>query len=173
MRGKIVNHIQKLIIQWVEPWTWEGLEPPEDPLSEFSHLELGLRSFCFECNHKLLLTSEDKKQVLYLDPDIILILHELPEIISQLLSNQAVELSFPESWMILELQPLDSMKMNCIWRKYGSYVEKYTFEVERFQVIDVLRQLVIKVVNQAVGQGYITDDEKDDFLQEIVTQVNC
>lgn len=173
MKVKRVNFTQKLVLRWLEPWTWEGLEPPEDQLREPSNLEIGLRRFCFERNQKLLLSSDNNKQALYLDPDMILILDELPEIISQLLSNQEVELDFPESFMILELHPLDSVKMNCVWRKYGSSVEKCNFEVERFQIIDILKQLVIRIVSQAVEEGYISSVEKDEFLKNVTKKVNC
>lgn len=162
-----MNSTQKFSIQLTEPCYENWFLPPEDPLGELSHLEMGLRRFCFEHNQKVLLKMGDQKQELCLDPDIILILDELPVKISQLLRNEKTELSFPESSIVIYLEPTDSLNMNCIWKNYGVSMSEQKFLVERNNLIKMFKNLLCEIINQAVQTGYITDSEKEEFYNRI------
>ncbi|MBD2693759.1 hypothetical protein [Anabaena catenula] len=164
-----MNSTQKFSIQLTERCCENWFLPPEDTLGELSHLEMGLRRFCFEHNQKVLLEMGDTKQELFLDPDIILILDELPEKISQLLRNQKIELSFPESSIVIYLEPIDSLNMNFTWKNYGYSVSEQKFLVERYDLITMLKNLLWKIINQAVLTGYITDSEKEEFYNRIAS----
>ena len=74
-----MNDIKKFKIQLEKPWAWEGLILPEDALGELSDFERGLRRLCFECNHRVLIEIGDEKFDVFLDPDIILVLDNLPK----------------------------------------------------------------------------------------------
>ncbi|MBD2384790.1 hypothetical protein [Cylindrospermum sp. FACHB-282] len=156
-------------LQFAEPCQKDWFLPPEDPLGELSHLEMGLRRFCFENNCKVLLKIGYKDEKLFLDPDIALILDELPEKISQLLKDKKIELSFPESCMIIYFEPVNR-QINCIWKKYGQSSQKNNFKLEKNEVLKVLEDFVCKIGSKAVDGGYITDKEKNEFLKPIIKQ---
>ncbi|MFM7372897.1 MAG: hypothetical protein ACKO2Z_34965 [Sphaerospermopsis kisseleviana] len=139
--------------------------PPEDPKGELSHLEMGLRLFCFRNNQKVLIKLGKKRKEIFLDPDIILVLEELPEKIYQLLIGQNIELDFPESGFAISFKSLDTWKINCIWQEYGYSHETHKFTLERVQVLYVFRRFLRDLVNKAVKQGYISDQEKKEFMK--------
>ncbi|MBD2626762.1 hypothetical protein [Trichormus variabilis] len=146
----------------------ERFSPPEDPLGELSHLEMGLRRFCFENNQKVLIKLGNKRKEILLDPDISLILEELPEKIYQLLTGQTIELDFPESCFTICFDAVDIWKVNCIWKEYGYYHEAKTFSLEREQVLDVLKNFLNEIISKAVKKRYISDREKEEFMQSII-----
>ncbi|BAZ31261.1 hypothetical protein NIES4074_37330 [Cylindrospermum sp. NIES-4074] len=155
-------------LQLAKPFKKDWFLAPEDPLGELSHLEMGLRRFCFEENCEVLLKIgyDDKK--LFLDPDIILILDELPEKISQLSNDQKIELSFPESCLIIHFEPVHRYRqINCTLKKYGQSVEHSNFPLYEDVVLRELADFVRQIGSQAVAKEYITDEEKCEFLKPI------
>ena len=163
-----MNTTIKFALQLEEPWIWEGLEPPEDPLGELSEWEIRLRRFCFECNHKVLIEIGDDKRYVFLDPDIIMVLNELPEKISKLSMGQKISIDFPESWMIVDLMPVAS-EISCTLRKFGDSCEQKHFELDKLQVLGGLRDFLNKVMELAMDKGYIRLEEKDEFLRAAFT----
>lgn len=153
-------------LQLAKPFKKDWFLPPEDPLGELSHLEMGLRRFCFEENCEVILKIGYEAQNLFLDPDIILILDELPEKISQLSNDQKIELSFPESCLIIHFEPVDR-QINCTWKKYGQSVEHSNFPLYKDEVLRGLADFVCKIGSEAVAKEYITEEEKCEFLKPI------
>lgn len=158
-----MNPNKNLTIHLEEPWKWEGLAPPEDPLGELSNFEMGLRRFCFECNHKVAVKIEDETINLFLDPDIILILDELPKNIYKLFVGQKIELDFPESWKIIDLIPC-GREIRCNLRRFGYSTEQKHFQLDKTQVLESLRAFLDEILGKAVDGGYIRPEEKDEFL---------
>jgi len=167
-----VNHTQKFTLQLEEPWTWEGLAPPDDPLGELSDFEMGLRRFCFECNHKVLIEFPDERRYVFLEPDIILILETLPKQISELSKGKKIEIDFPESYMYIEFMPVGD-KIRCTLTKFGSNPKQKHFELDQTQVLRVFRNFLDELIEKAVLGGYITSAEKEQFLLPIGKQAMC
>lgn len=161
-----MNHAQKFTLQLEEPWTWEGLAPPDDPLGELSDFEMGLRRFCFECNHKILIEFGEEKRYVFLDPDIILILDSLPILVSELSVGKKIEIDFPESYMYIKFVPVGS-KIRCILNKFGSDPKQQNFELDKTQVLGVLRRFLDELIEKAVVGDYIRPKDKDEFLMPI------
>ncbi|MGK7905526.1 MAG: hypothetical protein AB4352_29795 [Hormoscilla sp.] len=152
-----MNNYQKFELQLAEPWVWPGLEPPDDPLGELDDLEISLRKFCFECNHKVAIGIAGEVKYVFLDPDIILILNELPEKISQLASGKKIEIDFPESWMIIEFVPAGG-EVSCTLRKFGvgDRCQQMQFNLDLSQVLGVLKEFLDTVIQMARDKGYIS-----------------
>lgn len=153
-------------LQLAKPCKEDWFLPPDDSLGELSHLEMGLRRFCFEENCEVLLKIGFDDEKLFLDPDIILILDELPEKISQLSNDQKIELSFPESCLIIHFEPVHR-QINCTWKKYGQSVENTNFLLYKDVVLRELADFVCKIGSDAVAKEYITEEEKCEFLKPI------
>ncbi|AFZ27972.1 hypothetical protein Cylst_5999 [Cylindrospermum stagnale PCC 7417] len=159
-----MNQTQNFSLQFLEPCFKNWFLPPEDPLGELSHLEMGLKRLCFENNYKILLEIGCEEQELFLDPDIILVLDELPEKVSLLLSGKNIELEFPESSMVIYLQPIDFWQIKCIWKKYGYSLEQKTFLLDNQQVLNKLLDFLARLINMAVNKGYISFEEGSEFI---------
>ncbi|MFB2834294.1 hypothetical protein [Floridanema evergladense] len=152
-----------------EPWIWEGLEAPDDPLNELSDLEMGLRLFCFEWNHKVSLEVGDTKKDIFLDPDVVLIIEELPDKIAQLSKGKKGDIHFPESYLILELVPMGDT-INCNLRNFGYSTEQKNFQLNKSQFLEVLTNFLEEIVSKAVAGGYIKASEGEEFLKPIHQQ---
>ncbi|XWK86395.1 MAG: hypothetical protein U7127_19520 [Phormidium sp.] len=164
-----MNYSSSFNLKIEEPWIWEGLEPPDDPLNELSDLEMGLRLFCFEWNHRISLEVGDAEKNIFLDPDIVLIIEELPEKIAQLSKGKKVDIDFPESYLILELLPLGDT-INCHGRNFGYSSEQKNFQLNKSQVLEVLTSFVEEIIGKAVAGGYIKASEGEEFLKPIHQQ---
>ncbi|MBD2778879.1 hypothetical protein [Iningainema tapete] len=158
-----MNHAQKFTFQLEEPWTWEGLAPPDDPLGELSDFQMGLRRFCFERNHKVLIEFGDEIRYVFLDPDIILLLESLPSQLSELLKGKKIEIDFPESYFDIKFVPVDN-KISCTLQEFGYSTKQKLLEFAQTQVLEVLRNFLNEVMGKAVDGGYITSEEKEEFL---------
>ncbi|MFB2935188.1 hypothetical protein ACE1B6_07905 [Aerosakkonemataceae cyanobacterium BLCC-F154] len=161
-----MNYSTSFNLKIEEPWIWEGLKPPDDPLNELSDLEIGLRLFCFEWNHRISLEVGDAKKDIFLDPDIVLVIEELPNKIAQLSKGKKVNIDFPESYLILELVPLENT-IDCHIRNFGYSTEQKSFPLNKSQVLEVLTNFVTELINKAVAGGYIKATEGEEFLQPI------
>jgi hypothetical protein len=65
-----MNSRQKFNFKLADRFLENYAEPPEDPLEELSHFEMGWRRFCFEFDHKVLIEIGDEKIDAFLDLDI-------------------------------------------------------------------------------------------------------
>ncbi|NJM62299.1 MAG: hypothetical protein HC849_22210 [Oscillatoriales cyanobacterium RU_3_3] len=147
-------------------------DPPEDPLGELSHFEMGWRLFCFERDRKVLLEIDDEKIQLFLDLDICLTIeNNFPQEIAKLSQGEKIEIDFPESWLMIRLLPQNN-KIVCTLTKFGtSYWEKQ-FEFDRPQVLDALRNFLEEVMQLAVDEGYITLSEKEEFISPAFASIS-
>lgn len=159
-----MNNTQKFELLLEEPWTWEYLEPPEDPLGELSELENNLRRFCFECNHKVALKIGDDREELFLDPDLILILNELPEQMLRLSLGKKIEIYFPESWIILKFVP-DGDRISCTFKEFGNSCIIKEYQLDTTQVLEMFEGFLDELMQMAIAGGYITFEEKYQFFR--------
>jgi hypothetical protein len=144
-------------------------DPPEDPLGELSHFEMGWRSFCFECDHKVLIEIGDEKIEGFLDLDIsMMIENNFPQEIAKLSQGQKMSIDFPESWFMIRLLPTDD-RIICNLRKFGTSGWEKVFEFDRTQVLNTLRGFLQEVMQLAVDKGYITLEEKEEFIHPAFT----
>ncbi|PSB51097.1 hypothetical protein C7B67_12155 [filamentous cyanobacterium Phorm 6] len=172
-----MNNYSNFTIQLEEPNGEQYADPPEDSLGELSHFELGLKLFCFECDRPVSIEIGEEKLNVFFDPDICMILEdELPEKLSELSQGKPIKIEFVESVCItLELQPLASNLINCNLKRFG-YLSpnQFTlksrnqhFELNKTQVIAELKEFVEKLMEMALNGGYITPEEKQEFLMPL------
>lgn len=169
-----MNAPAKFNIRLKEPCLENYAAPPEDPLGELSHFERGIRRFCFECNRQVSIEIGKERITIFLDPDICMILEDrLPEQVSELSQGKKIEIEFVESCcLIIELVPCVN-QINCTLKEFGDSSPKHFtrdstkkhFELDKTQVLGVLRRFLDEVMQLAVDGGYITPEEKDEFLR--------
>jgi hypothetical protein len=168
-----VNAPAKFNIRLEEHCLENYAAPPEDPLGELSHFEIELRRFCFECNRQVSIEIGEERIIVFLDPDICMILEDgLPEQVSELSQGKKIEIDFVESCcLIAELVPCVNA-ISCTLKEFGysspkhftlNYTKKH-IELDKTQVLGVLRRFLDEVMQLAVDGGYITQEEKDEFL---------
>lgn len=169
-----MNNSAKFDIRLEEPCLENYAASPENPLGELSHFEIGLRRFCFECNRQVSLEIGEERIIVFLDPDICMILEDrLPKQVSELSQGKKIEIEFVESCcLIIELVPCVN-QINCTLKEFGySSTQDFTldstkkhFELDKAQVLGVLKRFLDEVMQLAVDGGYITPEEKDEFLR--------
>ena len=166
-----MNDVKKFKIQLEKPWAWEGLIPPEDALGELSDFERGLRRLCFEYNHRVLIEIGDEKFDVFLDPDIILILDNLPKQIIALSRGKKIHIEFPESYREIALMP-DGDEICCTSSQFGQVIRCEHFLLERTQVLEAVRRFLDEVICLALEGGYISPEQGAQFLAEMPTNVH-
>ncbi len=139
--------------------------PPEDPLGELTHFEMAIRRFCFEYDHKVSIEIGEEKIQVFLDPDICMILEdELSEQIKKLSQGKPIEIDFAESCTLtIKLVPTDD-RISCTLSKFGTSGWEKHFEFDRTQVLNTLKGFLQEVMQLAVDKGYITLEEKEEFI---------
>jgi hypothetical protein len=162
---------ERFNIQLEKPWVWEGLAPHEDLLGELSECEMGLRRFCFECNHRVSIEIGDEKLDIFLDPDIILTLDGLPQKVLELSYGQKIQIAFPESYSEIELIPVGG-EISCTLSKFGHMAKSKRSLLERSQVLGVLRCFLNELVRLAADGGYISPEQGAQFLTEMRTNAS-
>jgi hypothetical protein len=126
---------------------------------------MGWRRFCFEFDHKVLIEIGDEKIEVFLDLDIsMMIENNFPQEIAKLSQGQKISIDFPESWFMIRLLPRDD-RISCTLRKFGASCWEKHFEFDRTHVLDVLRGFLEEVMQLAVDKGYITLEEKEEFIR--------
>ena len=159
-----MNSSQKFNFKLAERFLENYAEPPEDPLGELSHFEMGWRCFCFEYNHKVLIEIGDAQKEVFLDPDICMMIDNyFSKEIAKLSQGQKISIDFPESWFMIRLLPRDD-RISCTLSKFGTSGWEKHFEFDRTQVLDVLRGFLEKVMQLSVDKGFITAEEKEEFI---------
>ncbi|MEG4986395.1 hypothetical protein QUB08_11580 [Microcoleus sp. BR0-C5] len=160
-----MNSSPKFNFKLAERFLENYAEPPEDPLGELSHFEMGWRRFCFECDHKVLIEIGDEKIEAFLDLDIsMMIENNFPQEIAKLSQGQKISIDFPESWFMIRLLPRED-RISCTLRKFGTSCWEKHFEFDRTHVLDALRGFLEEVMQLAVDKGYITLEEKEEFIR--------
>ncbi|MEG3860794.1 hypothetical protein [Microcoleus sp. herbarium12] len=159
-----MNSSQKFNFKLGERFLEDWADPPEDPLGELSHFEMGWRRFCFEYNHKVLIEIGDAQKEVFLDPDICMMIESnFPKEIANLSQGRKIVISFADSWFVITLLPTDD-RIICTLTKFGNSCWEKVFECDRTHVLDVLRGFLQEVMQLAVDQGYITLFEKEEFI---------
>ena len=143
--------------------------PSEDPLGELSAFELGMRRFCFEYNHRVLLELGNETIQIFFDPDICIILEDdLPKQIAELSQGQPIEILLAESCqMIIKLVPWGN-KVICQLREFGRSHHQKRFELDKQQVLGALKNFLDNMMEMAVEGGYIAPEDKDEFLHPLL-----
>jgi len=160
-----MNSSQKFNLKLSERFLENYADPPEDPLGELSHFEMGWRRFCFEFDYKVLREIGDEKIEVFLDLDICMMIeNNFPQEIAKLSQGKPIKIDFGESWFTIMLLPIDH-KINCTWIKFGTSCWEKQFECDRTQVLDALRGFLEEVMQVAVDKGYITLEEKEEFIR--------
>lgn len=160
-----MNNLKNFDIRIEEPCLENYSDPPNDPLGELSEFEMGIRKFCFDCNRKVSIEIGDERLRVFLDPDICMLLEDrLPEQIGELSQGKSIEIEFAEScWLIIKLVPLAD-KISCTLKEFGySSTEKH-FDLNKTQALEALRRFLDEVIQLAVEQGYIRQEDKVQFL---------
>jgi hypothetical protein len=146
-----------------EPCESELGSRPQDQLDEFSPFEMGLRLFCFEQNHEVLIEIGNEKKYVFLYPDICSVIEELPKQISNLSRGETVEIIFSEVMKSIDFVPIDE-KVVCTLRTFGYSLDAKSFECGLRQVIEALSHFVNEMIQLAVTRGYISQEEAELFL---------
>ena len=163
--------IKKFKIQLEKPWAWEGLIAPEDALGELSDFERGLRRLCFECNHRVIIEIGDEKFDVFLDPDIILILDNLPEQIIALSRGKKIQIEFPESYREIAFMP-DGDDIRCTSSQFGQMIRCEHFLLERTQVLEAVGGFLDEVICLALEGSYISPEQGVQFLAKMPINVH-
>jgi hypothetical protein len=168
-----MNDSQKFQWRLTERFLENCAAPPEDPLGELTHFEMAIRRFCFECDRKVLIEIGDETIQVVLDSDICMILEDnLPERIKELSQGKPIEIEFAESCTLtIELVPVDN-KITCTLRKFGTSCWEKQFDFDRDRVLDALRGFLSEVMQLAVDKGYITIEEKAEFISPAFASSN-
>jgi hypothetical protein len=172
-----MNNYSNFKIHLEEPNGEKYADAPDDSLGELSHFELGLKLFCFECDRLVSIEVGEEKIKVFFDPDICMLLEdEIPKKLSELSQGKPIKIEFVESVCItLELQPLANDRISCNLNKFG-YLSpnQFTlksrnqyFELNKTQVITELKEFVEQLMEMALNGGYITADEKQEFLMPL------
>jgi hypothetical protein len=172
-----MNNYINFTIHLEEPNDEKYADAPDDSLGELSHFELGLKLFCFECDRLISIEIGEEKLNVFLDPDICMLLEdELPKRLSELSQGKPINIEFVESVCItLELQPLAKDRISCNLKKFG-YLSpnQFTlksrnqhFELNKNQVVTELKEFVEQLMEMALNGGYITSEEKQEFLMPL------
>jgi len=148
-----------------DPISAPELLPPEDPLGELSPLQMGLKRFCFERNHVVVINMGDDALRVSLYPDVCLLLDWLPARLAELRAGRRAVLELPESMMAIELMPEDH-SVHGVWRKFGYSREMKSWRFDRSTVIDALDQFFRELLRRAVEAGYVTAEDADGALRE-------
>lgn len=140
--------------------------PPDDPLGELSDFELGIRKFCYESDRQVSVRVGTDEYFVFLDPDICMIIEDnLPKLIADLEKGQAIELEFAEScWIIIKLVPLGN-GIKCYLREFGDSTDEKLVMLNKQQVLDDLKRFLIELMDMAVNLGYISLEDKNEFIK--------
>lgn len=142
------------------------VDPPDDPLGELSDFELGLRKFCYEYDHKVIVEIGETKFNVFLEPDICMLLEDrFPEQIGELEQDKIIRLEFAEScWLIIKFVPVGK-EIKCYLREFGYSTEERLVMLNKQQVLDELKRFLTDLMELAVNHGYISLEDKNKFIK--------
>ncbi|HKE74208.1 MAG TPA: hypothetical protein VKB57_11370 [Acidimicrobiales bacterium] len=141
-------------------WTRETFAVPDDPLGELSDLEMGLLRYAVEENAEVTVAvGEDEWRVL-LFPDISALVLQLAPIAQDLERGVPVELSLPESQLVISFGAGDAAMV----RHFGGRVAESPHTVDRSQVAGELRRFQHDVLGRAASDRYVDQADVAEFL---------
>ena len=140
--------------------------PPDDPLEELSDFQFGFRKFCYECDRQVVVQIGQTKFNVYLDPDLCMLFEDsFPEQLGKLVEGKTIRLDFHEShWMLMKFVPVDE-EIQCYLTEFGYGNEEKLVFLARQQVFNELRRFLTEVMELAVTLGYITGEDKNEFIK--------
>ena len=161
-----MNKVEQFKIRLAERNLENLADPPDDPLGELSQFELGLRMFCYEYDHKVIVEIGETKFNVFLDPDICMILEDrFPQQIGELEQDKTIRLDFVEScWLIIKFVPFGN-EIKCYLREVGYSTEERLVMLNKQQVVGELRQFLTELMDMAVNWGYVSLEDKEEFIK--------
>ena len=113
----------------------------------------------------------DEKFDVFLDPDIILILDNLPKQIIALSRGKKIQIEFPESYREIAFMP-DGDDIRCTSSQFGQVIRCEHFLLERTQVLEAVGGFLDEVICLALDGSYISLEQGTQFLAEMPTKVH-
>jgi hypothetical protein len=161
-----MNHIEQFKIRLAERNLENFAPPPDDPLGELSAFELGLRKFCYEYDHKVIVEVGEIKFNVFLDPDICMLLEDrYCENIAELEQGKNMRLDFPESHrIVIKFVPMGK-EIKCYLREFGYSTDERLIMLNKQQVLDELKRFLTELMELAVNLGYISLEDKNEFIK--------
>ncbi len=161
-----MNNIELFKIRLAERNLEVFVDPPDDPLGELSDFELGLRMFCYEYDHKVIVEIGETKFNVFLEPDICMLLEDrFPQQIGELEQGKTIRLEFVESyWIIIKFVPVGK-EIKCYLREFGYSNDERLVILNKQQVLDELRRFLTQFMELAVNFGYISLEDKNEFIK--------
>lgn len=164
-----MNSIEQFKIKLAERILENFVDPPDDPLGELSAFELGLRKFCYEYDHKVIVEIGKTKFNVFLEPDICMLLEDrFPEQIGELEHGKTIYLEFAESYrIIIKFVPIGE-EIKCYLREFGYSNNERIVMLNKEQVLDELRRFLTQLMELALNLNYIILEDKNEFIQPAV-----
>ncbi|MGI0479739.1 hypothetical protein ACN4EE_03005 [Geminocystis sp. CENA526] len=160
-----MNSIEQFKIRLAERNLENFAPPPDDPLGELSPFELGLRKFCYEYDHKVIVAVGKTKFNVFFDPDICMLLEDrFCEDIAELEQGKTIRLEFAESYaIIIKFVPIGE-EIKCYLREFGYSNNETIVMLNKQQVLDELRRFLTELMELAVNLGYVSLEDKNEFI---------
>jgi hypothetical protein len=161
-----MNKVEKFKIRLAERNLENFADPPDDPLVELSEFELGLRIFCYQYDHKVIVEIGKTKFNVFFDPDICMLLEDrFAQHIGDLEQGKTIRLDFVESyWLMMKFVPFGN-DIKCYLREFGYSTEERLVMLNKQQVLDELRRFLTELMDMAVNLGYISLEDKNEFIK--------
>lgn len=163
IRIKPANFYFKLADRILEDYSL----PPEDPLGELSKFELGLRRFCYERNHRVVVEIGEIEFTVFFDPDICILLEDgFPEKIGKLEQGQTIRIDFVESYEITVILTPESELLNCqILEGFKGKNNQYEYQLDKEDTLGKLRMFLFQTMGLAFHENYIDLDDIYEFVK--------
>jgi|ERR1700733_36227 len=133
--------------------------PDDDP----DDLDIYLWRYCHDHNRRILLRIGSEQLEVELDPDIRIILLNLPKEVRKLEAGNKRSLSFSERGFDLYLTP-DGDTIGCSVHRWGAEGGEPSFLCDRMQVIGELWHFLGGIAREALIGNYLTRDQALTFL---------
>ena len=161
-----MNKVEQFKIRLGERNLENFADPPDDPLGELSDFELGLRMFCYEYDHKVIVEIGETKFNVFLEPDICMLLEDrFPEQVGELEQGKMIRLEFAESCcLIIKFVPIGK-EIKCYLREFGYSNDERLVMLNKQQVLDELRRFLTELMAIAVNFGYISLEDENEFIK--------
>jgi hypothetical protein len=158
-----MSTLDRLKIEIEQPCSSANYVRPDDPLGELTPLELGLRQFCYDQNHRVSIRVGDQQFQVLLFPDVSLLIYWLPGKLENLAHGATIELEFPERMFNLELA-LAIGHTVCTVHWFGLRNEYKQFSLDLHSTLEELHQFLESLLDAATLAGYITAEDASGFL---------
>ena len=161
-----MNKYQQFKIRLGERNLENFADPPDDPLGELSPFELGVRKFCYEYDHKVIVEIGETKFSVFFEPDICIFLEDqFPEKIGDLQRDKTIRFDFVESYcLLIKFIPVGN-EIKCCLREISYSTEERLVMLNKQQVVAELRRFLSQLMDMAVNLGYVSLEDKKVFIK--------